>query len=416
MADNGQLFNSKTNPVPFIRPELDIIPVESDGKSFLYFYDMLGYTTPNFALNSQISTVLSLLDGNKSVKDLSPYFGDGVTTDQILEYIRFLDEHCLLYSNHFKQHAETIEKEYESSSVHQSTTAGTSYPSNPGELTSFLDEAFSKYATNGLPAKTHAKALYAPHIDPRIGLESYVKAFNSIKDLTPRRVIILATSHYSDLYPKIYNNKPFVISKKDFEMPLGTIKTDRQSIDLLLEQSYDAGLSEQDRAHRIEHSIELHLVFLSHLWKHDYQIIPILVGGFDELYYMENGHLSKQVEQFSRLINEFFGDDKDTLFLISGDLAHIGKKFGDEAPAASLFNEVKSFDRMFMDYARKGNGQALLDLMKTNYDLYRICGFAPLYTFLKSMPGVSGRVLCYDLWDESERESAVTFGSILYSD
>ncbi|HKK45723.1 MAG TPA: hypothetical protein VJ964_09390, partial [Balneolaceae bacterium] len=59
--------------------------------------------------------------------------------------------------------------------------------------------------------------------------------------------------------------------------------------------------------------------------------------------------------------------------------------------------------------------EQMLDLMTQDMDPYRICGFPPLYTFLNSMPELRGKVMGYDLWDERERESAVTFGSILYS-
>ena len=53
--------------------------------------------------------------------------------------------------------------------------------------------------------------------------------------------------------------------------------------------------------------------------------------------------------------------------------------------------------------------------MKSNFDAYRICGFSPLMSLMKAMPDLKGKRVSYDVWDEKERESAVTFGSILYS-
>jgi hypothetical protein len=52
--------------------------------------------------------------------------------------------------------------------------------------------------------------------------------------------------------------------------------------------------------------------------------------------------------------------------------------------------------------------------MSEKYDPYRICGYPPLYSFLKTKPDLKGEVLTYDIWDESERESGVSFGSIIY--
>lgn len=416
MSKNGKLFDSKTDPIPRLRPELDIIPIENNGESMIYFQDSMGYATDNFALDRRVGPLLSMLDGQRSIKDLQPRMGDGVTPDHLLDYIQFLDEHRLLLSAHFKHHANRVEQEYESANVHRSTTAGSSYPANPDELRAFLDKAFSTHETTQLetPAQK-VKALYAPHIDPRVGMQSYVKAFSSIQDLKPQRVVILATSHYSGMHPDLYKNKPFIVSNKDFELPLATIESDKKAINRLLNHQADIGVTGSDRAHRNEHSIELHLLFLSYLWDHNFDIIPILVRSFDELFYMEEGHLATQVKNFGSFMDNQFGDDEDTLFLVSGDFAHVGKKFGDDQPARNMFSEVKSFDRMFMNYAERSDKQKLLQLMQKEIDPYRICGFAPIYTLLSSFPDLQGTRLSYDLWDESERESAVSFGSIVYS-
>lgn len=409
------LFDSKTEPIPHIRQDLDIIPIHENGDAYLYFHDMRGYATPNFALDRSVEGLLSLLDGRKSVNDLRPHLGNGTTTDQLLNYIQFLDENRLLYSSHFKQFARRLEQNYEDSSVHQSITAGKSYPTNPGELHQFLDKAFERYQPENTEIDVDTvKALYAPHIDPRVGMEAYVRAFSTLRKIKPKRVVLLATSHYAGMYPDTYTNQPFIVSSKDFEMPLGTIPADKKAINRLLNAEKSTGLTGQDRAHRIEHSIELHLLFLQHIWQHNFSIIPILVSGFDDLFYMSDGFLSDQIDRFSSLLHRQFGKDDETLFLISGDLAHVGKKFGDDRPAEAMKNEVQQFDEQFLQTGKLNAPREMLQLVKQNYNPYRICGFPPLYTFLKSFPDLKGEILSYRRWDETERESAVTFGSILY--
>lgn len=410
MSDDS-IFNSKTEPIPEIRRDLQIIPRQENGSSYLYFHDMRQYATSDLALQRQTETLLSLIDGRKSVKDLERYLGDGVTESDLLEFIQFLDQHRLLNSEHFKDYAEQTEAEYEQSMVHQSVAAGASYPADPDELRNYLDEAFGKHELKQVTV--HPKALYAPHIDPRVALDSYVEAFAPIRSLKPKRVVILATSHYAGWYPDLYEEYPFILVNKDFAMPLDTIRRDQEIITELA-ASTDCGITTHDRAHRMEHSIELHLLFLSYLWDHDFTIIPFLTRGLDDLYYMEDGHLGQQLKNFSELLNSTFGSDEETFFLISGDLAHFGRKFGDASPASTMFDEVKSFDKRFLQYGSGSRKRELLDLMKEEMNSYRICGFPPLYTFLNSMPELKGEVLTYDLWDERERESAVTFGAILY--
>ncbi len=410
---NTDLFNHKTKAIPEIRRDIEIIPVSDNGRSLLYFHDVFGYATADLALHRQAAPLLNLIDGEKSVNDLMDYSGEEVTADQLLEYVRFLDEHRLLDSPYFRKYAEKVEEEYEHSDLHQPVAAGASYPADPEELEGFLKAAFSK--VSAAPVR-RARALFAPHIDPRVALDSYAEAFASIRNLEPRRVVILATSHYASHYPELYRNRPFILSNKDINMPFGRIAADREAIEPLLKDKSVNGLTGMDRAHRIEHSIELHLLFLSYIWDHPFKVVPILVGNLDDLYYMPEGHRGKQVDNFSRLLNDHFADDRDTFFLISGDLAHIGKKFGDSRPARQMFDEIKSFDRLFMKHAREGVEEEMLTLMRQDYDPYRVCGFPPLYTFLKCMDGVSGHSINYDIWDEEERESAVSFGSILYTE
>jgi AmmeMemoRadiSam system protein B len=249
-------------------------------------------------------------------------------------------------------------------------------------------------------------------------MNSYVKAFSAIKELKPKRVVILATSHYSGIHPDIYGESPFVISTKDFKMVNGTVTTDHTSIQKIKEHvegtEEQYGVTFRDRAHRVEHSIEQHLIFLNHLWDHDFSMIPILVGGLDELFYKADGFQGQQVENFTGLLADLFAEDDDTFFLISGDLAHVGKKFGDEKPAKEMFEDVRNFDDSFLSHGASGSHQQLLDLMSEKYDPYRICGYPPLYSFLKTKPDLKGEVLTYDIWDESEKESGVSFGSIIY--
>ncbi|HKK46302.1 MAG TPA: AmmeMemoRadiSam system protein B, partial [Balneolaceae bacterium] len=338
---NRQLFDSKTDPIPQLRRDLQIIPIEQNGNSYLYFQDQRGYAPPDFAINRQVGTLLSLIDGRKSISDLDPYLGENVNPDQLLQFIRFLDENRLLASKHLESHAQKIEEAYEQSTLHESVTAGSSYPKEPEELNEYLRAAFENHSNTR--TAQNIKALYAPHIDPRVALDSYVKAFAPIRNLRPKRIVILATSHYAGLYPDHYQNTPFILVNKDFDLPLGTIRRDQKTIEMLAEQD-GIGISTHDRAHRVEHSIELHLLFLSYLWDHDFSIVPILVRGLDDLYHMEDGHLGQQVKNFSTILHKQFGDDDETFFLISGDLAHFGKKFGDENPASTMFEDVRSFD------------------------------------------------------------------------
>ncbi|MGB0345968.1 MAG: AmmeMemoRadiSam system protein B [Balneolaceae bacterium] len=412
-GEQESLFNSFEEPIPPLRFDIQSFPIEQDGEQYLYFYDSLNYATSNFTLPTDSETILSMLDGRRSIDDLIKLSTGEVSKNDLLNYVRYLDENGILYSQHFRKFSEHTELDYEQSRYHISNTAGISFPDSPNELIDYLNAAFANHENSD---QQDARALYAPHIDPRVGLSSYVQAFSSIKHLTPKKVFILATSHYSGMYGKQYDNFPFIISEKTFQLPNGSIEMHKNFRRMLSPKKWNQiGVSFNDRAHRVEHSIELHLLFLNHIWKHDFEIIPILVGGMDELLYADESHKQAQMETFAAFLEETYGDDPEAFFLISGDLSHFGKKFGDEEAANTMFEDVESNDRLFMQAGASGNPKHLLYMMKENYDKYRICGFSPLMTFLTAFNGIEGKIINYDVWDEKERESAVTYGSILFN-
>ncbi len=407
------LFNSFSAPIPPLRPDLQTVSIQQDGEDHIFFYDSLNYTTENFTLPSDSNSILSLLDGKRSINDLIKLSSGEVSKNDLLNYVRYLDENIILDSSFFKKASKKIEEDYEQSKYHISNTAGVSFPNNPNKLIEYLNKAFAKQKEKKLQ---YARALFAPHIDPRVGLTSYISSFSAIKHLKPKKVFILATSHYSGMYHSLYENHPFIVSEKTFQLPNGSINSYKNFRRMLSPKKWNQiGVSFKDRAHRVEHSIELHLLFLNHIWKHDFEIIPILIRGLDELLYSDTSLKQAQMETFAAFLEENYMDDPEAFFLISGDLSHFGKKFGDETPATSMLTEVKANDNLFMQAGASGNPKHLLYMMKENYDKYRICGFSPLLTFLTACNNMEGEIINYDIWDEKERESAVTFGSILFN-
>jgi len=442
--------------LPPIRSDVEMIPVTHEGSELIYFHDPQGYLPGPIALDHQIAALVPMLNGQFSVRDICndlKRYGSEVDEGLLLDFVRQLDEARLLLSPWFRHCKTEIEEHFEKQSVRPAVCAGSSYPLASNELREMLDAAFASNGrpesdgrpeemdgipesrnTSGIPdtdereaasqikvngkegSDGFIKALYAPHIDLRVGLASYVPAFRPLAGLRPRRVVLLATSHYAESYYPLYDGKPFIATRKDFETPLGTVTADRDTLRILEEQADAAGCSFADRAHRSEHSIELHLIFLQHLWSHPFTLVPLLVGSLEEMYYAEDGDLGRKVDNMASFLRDHFSSDPDTLFVISGDLSHVGHKFGDESPASEMFGDIRAFDREFLGHAAAGESGELLQMMKRDYDPYRICGFPPLYTAMRALCDIKGKTTSYELWDERERESAVTFGSVLFQE
>ncbi len=403
------IFDSFTKPIPPVRRDIEIMSFNENGKSIIYFHDSLQYVESGFALDAKVEPILSLITGSHSINRIVKMLNGAIDAEQLLQFVQFLDQNLILDSNFTRKKIEQEEEAFEASNIRNPILIKQSYPENKDDLSDFLDNYLS---ANGLQNQSPQKALYAPHIDLRVGKESYAKAFATLKDIKPKRVVILATAHYAGYYGNLYSKLPFIGSSKNYKLPGREFRTDKEYVESLLQNNVNNGFTVQDRAHRIEHSIETHLLLASRYWKHEFSIVPILISGFDELFYAPNGFLGKQLEAFASTLRLL--DDEGTFYLISGDLSHVGKKFGDALPAEQLRPDVEKSDKAFIKASTENDAYQLLSHITSDYDSYRVCGFPPMLTFLKAFPQYKGEELTYDWWDEKERESAVSFSSILY--
>jgi AmmeMemoRadiSam system protein B len=407
---HDSIFDSVVSPIPELRPDLQIIPIEQEGRKLIYFHDSMNYLTDHFALDINVQPLLVLFDGSHSIEQIHQQLEGSIEKEELLNFVKLLDSHRVLNSDYYKKFSSRSEEKFEAQKVRYPALAGKSYPEDTDSATDYIRSILND--SPSADKQKQAGALYAPHIELSVGEKQYGEAFSKVADLQPKRVVILATSHYSSYYYHFYDGFPFIGSEKTYRINGRELEPDLEVIKALNKNSPANGFTTRDRAHRVEHSIEFHLLFASHIWQHDYSVVPILVGGFDELFYKSDGHLSTQIEQFSLSLKPYL--DRDTFVLISGDLSHVGKKFGDREPASSMREQVEESDKQFLEHAITGAPGEILNHLSKDYDATRICGFSPLYTYLRMFPGKAGKLLNYFWWDEKETESAVSFGSILY--
>src|SRR5581483_5511317 len=111
--------------------------------------------------------------------------------------------------------------------------------------------------------------------------------------------------------------------------------TDPEYVDRL-EAEYGPGLFEDELAHLPEHSIELEVVFLQYLYegKRSFRIVPLVVGPFEDAVRAGCSPGSKDdIAAMVRALRQAEAETPDPIcYIISGDLAHIGPKFGDAEP------------------------------------------------------------------------------------
>ncbi|MBS2037784.1 AmmeMemoRadiSam system protein B [bacterium] len=283
--------------------------------------------------------------------------------------------------------------------------AGSAYPDQPDELRNFLDQLLSDLPRKEPPA---AEAYLIPHIDLRRGRESYAHAYcDAANGLDAFELfVVLGITH-------AYSHHPFVLTRKDYQTPLGPVQTDLELVEALAEGlPFDPFLDEFN--HLGEHSIEFQLVFLQHLRKKPVKILPILCGSFQEC--LERPHWPEEdsrVEAFLTRLGAVVPRQK-TCWIASVDLSHLGQRFGGAALSVPELQRLEERDRATMKEAARGDARAFLSTLQQDRGQRNYCGTSAIYSLLQVLKPEAGHLLHYQQCNEPGLTSTVTVASVSY--
>lgn len=399
--------------IPRVREDLEFIPTSYQGQKALLVRDFLGLIQEPVILQGDVLNVVGLIDGRRTVRDVQVELvrlKHGVLVDiaSVSRLIRALDEANLLQSDRYHSEREKVLRDYLCQEVRASSHGGGSYPGQPQELRSLLDDIIGQGGPENR-SLTEGKhfCLVAPHIDLGTGRKVYGAAYRSIRRLRPRRVLLLGTGHS-------LSDASFSLTEKDYETPLGRTRTDREAVRALREAGGQA-VSAYDIHHRSEHSLEFQVVFLQHLFGASFVIVPILCGSFSgDLTRVERPSEIDGVGEFLKALGEIRREDAEGTLAVAGvDFSHIGPKFGHRENASALMLEAKAHDQALIAALTAGNASAFWAESRKVGDRYNVCGFSTLAVLLDAFPGMTGRLLDYEFWREEATHSAVSYAAIV---
>ena len=179
--------------------------------------------------------------------------------------------------------------------IKEPSVANTFYPGNKSELQKQLD-VFAKENKNSYKYKT--RAVIVPHAGLSYSGQLAYEGISQI-DKSVKNIFIFAPSHRVPL------NGLALSGYDEWKTPLGTIKVN-QEINSVLAEKFDAKIF--DEAFAEEHSVEIEVPAIQHLFSDDIKIIPVLVGKTNP-------------QKITDIISEYY-DNRDFGFIISSDLSH----------------------------------------------------------------------------------------------
>lgn len=390
---------------------MEVFPTSYQGQRALVVKDALGLIKDPVVLQGPVLNFIGLIDGKRTPRDIQlevirQQNGVLVGVDYIQSLLSELDSLFLLDSDHYRDTKKKILDEFSQLPVRPAVLAGQAYPNSREDLEGYLRAFFA-----GVPGSTErsakkVSALIAPHIDLRVGKKAYSQAYSAVKDRPPETVVLLGTGHS-------LRHSYVSLTEKDFETPLGLVKTEKQ----LVRKLHSAGekvVAPHDFDHRNEHSIEFQLIFLQHLFGSDFSLVPVLCGSLSgELGAYSRASEVPGVGGFLDELKVFFKEKGPDVLVVAGvDFSHIGPKFGHSNRASTLIPETKDFDARLIDAICRGDPEGFWSEVQKVENRYNVCGFSSIAFLLELFPGSVGQRLGYDIWEEEETQSAVSFAAI----
>lgn len=391
-----------------LREDLDIDLIKEFENKFIYISDPLLIAEPIALPFSYYPLIQTLMDGGKTAEEIAK---DGaakllnLSDDKLYTLLDNLVTLNMIDTPSTRIAVENMQS-YVKGNIRNSYCHSFSYPEDPAELKAFLDIILDK--GKQLTDKP-VKAILAPHIDLRLeeSWETYASSFLALKNVEEvDTVIMLGTGHYR-------SSADFMFSKKDFQTPLGTAEVDHE---LLAEIEKNTEIVYDDIAHYKEHSLEFHLLFLQRiLGNKSFKIVPILTGS-PANYFNENttpDSNEKYNSTLDAIKNAVASSGKKVLILSSGDLSHVGRKFGDEFPAVTEQIRVKHEDESLIEKLTKADKNGFFAEIAEAGDKNKICGTAPFYASLSLVDSKEVIPAGYNQWQEEETESMVSFAGFV---
>ena len=340
--------------------------------------------------------------------------GHFVAMKELEDLVRRFDEAMILDGPAFAM----FYQQYRQSGRRPAALAGRSYAATLRALRAQLEQFFvgqngaGTPAVDGVSSSSGFRGILSPHIDFQRGGPVYTWSYRELAERSHADTfVILGVAHQ-------YCRRRFVLTRKDFETPLGVVPTDRSYVDGLAALA-GRDLFEDELSHRTEHSIEFQVVFLQYLLggRRDFTIVPILVGSFHDL--MERGIdplADPDVRRFIEALRIVEAGHGKTVAYIGGiDLCHVGPEFGDPSPVDPLLQEqVRRFDGTMLDRAAAGDAEGWFRTAGNIGNRWRVCGLAATYTFLHAIGPARGRLLRYEQALDDRRTCCVSFASMAF--
>ncbi len=402
---------------PVLRPVESIVVPDREHGRVLVLRDTQGVTDANAVIPPVLVPIVARFGGRLTcaqiAREASREIGSEVPVEVVVRLASELDRGLFLEGQTYRDARQRVERAFADSPVREASHAGGAYHGERSKLRRYIDESCLAKADGDARAKNGKMVgLVAPHIDPWRGAVGYGHAYASLATALPEEVetfVVFGTSHAP-------MREPFALCRKAFLSPLGEVPADLEAVDALAAAAQGFDPYADQFNHKREHSIEFQVVFLKHMLKdRPFRIVPVLAGLGAQQASGDDPERDANVRKFIESVRGLVEKRAGRVVVVAGaDLAHVGPRFGDETPYDEAARaKLESTDRASLDHASASDAPGFWADVARDLDVRRVCGLAPIWSLLRSIPGGSrGRVLHYEQTVDAEDGSIVSHAAL----
>lgn len=354
-----KLRNIRGVPVPVNGPEGKKI-------TMLGLADAQQISTKMVVTHPAFQSVLPMMDGSRDLDQIISEVGKGLQRPMLEQLVAQLDDAGLIFGPNFDALAKKMQDDFDANdtlppgstaqmadllvaqALGEEPTDEQKKEMGPQKLAeqmdAWIDDALKDAETPSLEALP--AGIIAPHLDYVRGWMNYAHIYGRMRVVDrPDRIVILGTNHFGQ-------STGICGCDKGFETPFGVCELDAQLLESLgnaLGQDQSQQLLANRFDHENEHSIELHIPWIQHVFgKDENGNYPKVFAALIHDPTVNNGEsydgnglgMDPFVEALKSAIGEVGGK---TLVVSSADLSHVGPAFGDQQPLAGDDEQTLQF-------------------------------------------------------------------------
>jgi len=289
-----------------------------------------------------------------------------------------------------------------SSKTREASHAGTWYKSDEkslnDQLTSWLNNAEIDIENIKI-----VKAIIGPHAGYTYSGPTAAWAYKylSLTREDVLRVFLLGPSHHA------YFDKCGLSKLSNYDTPFGNIELDEETIkDLETKGKWEITSKSVEEK---EHSLEMHLPYIKKVFgDQKIKLVPIMVGMIDP----------DQEKYYGKLLAKYF-DDAKTVFCVSSDFCHWGKRFRftyHKEEDGKIFESIEKLDKKGMKFIEEHNLSEFSNYLQNTKNT--ICGrraISVLLNIIQNSQYSESLVTRFVKYAQSERVTDESDSSVSYA-